>query len=216
MDHRPMQRHTRVLAADADGRLVEDLVDDGVQDRLVACAPHGGDVEPATGRQAARLSARRGATCWRCRGTADGGGAFDRWHVPSTAVDPADFPLLSRIADRGFDRAVAFHGHAGDGVLVGGGAPAAEKRRVADAVAAAVGGPAGGPPVRVATEGPYAGTSDRNLVNWLTGDGGGVQVEQAAAVRADSWRAVADAVARVVATGDESWARDAQTWARDG
>lgn len=199
-----MERFRETHADGDDGRFVEELIDDGEAGGLVAVAPHGGHVEPATGLQAARLAARvaaRGgaATCWRCRGTVPGDGAFDRWHVPSTDLDPAEFPLLARVADRGFDRAVAFHGYGGGRVLVGGAAPEAEKRRVADAVAAVVDAP-----VAVTASGPYGGTSPDNLVNWLTDGAGGVQLEQSAAVRDDAWRAVADAVAGVLTDGDRA------------
>lgn len=181
-----------------DGRFVEELVDDGAADDLVAVAPHGGHVEPGTGLQAARLAARvaadgGAAVCWRCRGTAPGGGAFDRWHVPSTELDPVALPLLARVADRGFDRAVAFHGYGGTGVLVGGAVPDDRKRAVADAVSRVVDAP-----VEVTHGGPYGGTSPDNVVNWLPAGGGGVQLEQGEAVRAGAWRAVADAVADVV------------------
>ncbi len=180
-----------------DGCFVEELVDDGTADGLVALAPHGGHVEPGTGLQAARLAARAtargvGAACWRCRGTAEAG-AFDRWHVPSIELDPAALPLLARVADRGFDRTVAFHGCRRAGVLVGGAAPGPEKRRVADSVARVVDAP-----VRVVSRGPYGGTSPENVVNWLPDGPGGVQLEQGPSVRDEAWRAVADAVAAAV------------------
>ena len=50
------------------------------------------------------------ASAWRCKGWGPNGGAFARWHITSTDIDPASFPLLATVASRRFARAVAFHG----------------------------------------------------------------------------------------------------------
>ena len=53
------------------GELVERLRDDGSQTHLIAIAPHGGDIEPHTDEQAARVADRLGlqlASSWRCKG----------------------------------------------------------------------------------------------------------------------------------------------------
>jgi phage replication-related protein YjqB (UPF0714/DUF867 family) len=183
---------TREAAADAD-ECVEILRERSCAD-LVACAPHGGWIEHPTDEQAARVADALGATEWSCAGYNDGGGAYDRWHVTSTALHPRSFPGLAGIADRGFAHAVSFHGFSGDGVAVGGGAPDSLKAEVRDAVAAETGRDA-----TLADEnGAYGGDSAENVVNWLTEDGNGVQIEQSAAAR-DDWAAVADAVAGVFA-----------------
>ncbi|NHN46008.1 hypothetical protein G9464_00155 [Halostella sp. JP-L12] len=183
---------TREAAADAD-EYVETLRERARAD-LVACAPHGGWIEHPTDEQAARVADALGATEWSCAGYNDVGGAYDRWHVTSTALHPRSFPKLGRIVDRGFAHAVSFHGFSGSGVAVGGGAPASLKVEVRDAIAAETGHDA----YLADADGAYAGDSPENVVNRLTAAGNGVQIEQSPAVRGD-WAAVADAVASVYA-----------------
>ena len=117
--------------AQARSEFVERLDDDGCQQGLVALAPHGGAIERHTDQQAERVAlvARRGrASAWRCKGFKTGGGALERWHITSTEIHEASFPLLKTIASRGFVHAVAFHGFSEADVLVGGAAPLALKR----------------------------------------------------------------------------------------
>jgi phage replication-related protein YjqB (UPF0714/DUF867 family) len=158
---------------------------------VVALAPHGGHVEYGTDAQARRFADRLGATAWYCAGWWPGGGAFDRWHVTSTALHPASFPELDSLADRSFDRAVSFHGWTESYLAVGGGAPPSLREAVRDAVADVV-----GVDVRLAADPARAGTSPENVVNWLPA-GGGVQLEQPHEVREERAEAVADAVAGV-------------------
>lgn len=176
---------------------VERLEDPGGDD-LVVLAPHGGWIEPHTDDQADRVADRlAGATAWRAKGWRDGGGAYDRWHVTSTAIHPRSFPALGRIVDRGFTHAVGFHGFSEAGIVVGGGAPAGLRGSVRDALEARL--PAS-VPVRLATDATaaYGGDDPDNLTNWLTADGrGGIQIEQSRAVRDDHRDAVADAVVAV-------------------
>lgn len=176
------------------GGVVERLTDRG-DDALIACAPHGGSVEINTDMQAHRLAARLGdrrATAWSCEGWSTDGDAFDRFHVRSSDVDPRSFPLLSSVADRGFDYAVSFHCHDTDGILVGGRAP----ERVRQAVGAAVADAVSDDSIEVRYEGQYMGRRSENFVNWLTADGdSGVQLEQSPYVVKYRWREVVDAVA---------------------
>jgi hypothetical protein len=55
----------------------EESVREGDGD-LLACAPHGGNVEPRTDDQAARLAESTDAGAWICRRDWPGGGAVDR------------------------------------------------------------------------------------------------------------------------------------------
>jgi phage replication-related protein YjqB (UPF0714/DUF867 family) len=166
---------TRPAAAEND-EFAEVLRDDGEQSALVACAPHGGWIKYPTDRQSAHVADALGAAEWSCAGYNSGGGAFDRWHVTSTAVDRRSFPKLDRIADRGFDHAVSFHGFSEDGIAVGGGAPRSLRAAVRDEIDAATDGrydvPLADP------GGAYAGNSPESFVNWLASDGDGVQIEQ--------------------------------------
>ncbi len=187
--------------AEANGEFVERLRDDGAQKALIAIAPHGGDIEPFTAQQAehvARLLGAKRVSAWRCKGWKPGGGAHERWHITSTDIHPASFPLLGRVIRRGFRHAVAFHGFAGSEILVGGGAATGSlKAEIKGAIEGAIGG--SGIPVRVAgPEDEFGGGSPRNVVNRLTaGRAHGIQIEQSLVARRDHGLAIAEAVARV-------------------
>ena len=178
------------------GELIERLADDGIQRHLIAIAPHGGDIEEHTDRQAERVAERLGpqlASAWRCKGWRLPRGAFLRWHITSTDINPDCFPLLSSVMSRRFAHAVAFHGFDDEpGVLIGGTAPAEVKERIRQAIRQVL--PAG-LDVRVAlpTE-RYGGDDPDNIVNRLS-PCGGIQIEQGADPRADHGCDIADAVA---------------------
>jgi phage replication-related protein YjqB (UPF0714/DUF867 family) len=184
--------------------LVERLSDEGAPSGLIAIAPHGGDIEPGTHAQAEHVATRLGtqvASCWRCKGFRKHGGAFERWHITSTDINEASFPLLGSVMSRGFTYAVSFHGFSQPVILIGGSAAADLKEELrceinkvaADACIE----------VRVARpEEAYGGDSERNIGNRLAEAGaGGVQIEQARAARDDPVLAIAiaEAVAGVYA-----------------
>jgi phage replication-related protein YjqB (UPF0714/DUF867 family) len=190
--------------SDAEARdqseLVERLDDDGRQRKLVVLAPHGGFIERQTDRQSERVASLLDAGCvsvWRCKGFKAGGGAFERWHITSTDIHEASFPLLQTIICRGFAHAVAFHGFSEADVLIGGAAPLALKQEIEAAVEEALAG--SGILVRIA--GPsdnFGGDSPKNIVNRLTAGGAnGVQIEQSEEARQGFWKAIADAVSAV-------------------
>lgn len=173
---------TRPLEVTGTGHYEEVLYDDGTNAEGCVCAAHGGRIEPGTAELALELATRLPATtCWACLGYDESGEEFELWHPPSSAMAPADYPLLERIADRGFATVVSLHGQAGDDVLVGGGIDDAAKRDVADRLEAEL--PVSVEPV---SEGPYAGTSEANFVNWLASDGAGLQLELSQSVRASA------------------------------
>jgi len=180
------------------GSFLEAVAEGG--DHLVACAPHGGQMEEWTDAQAEALAADLGGTAWVCRGRWPDWEAFHRWHVTSNDIHPASFPKLGAIADQGFDRAVSFHAWRKEGVGVGGAAPRELRVDVRDAIDEAVGEDH---PVTLASDDRYRGDSPENVVNWLTADGAsGIQIEQGRAVREDHREDIAEAVARVL--GDRS------------
>jgi phage replication-related protein YjqB (UPF0714/DUF867 family) len=182
------------------GEFVERLKDDGRHDELIVIAPHGGDIEPFTDRQAEWVASRLfGVTSWRCLGFQPGGSAVRAWHISAVDIREESFPLLATVMPRGFAHAVAFHGSSEPGILIGGAAPAALRQDVRDAVDCALSGSR--IDVRVAGPGDeFDGDDPRNLVNRLTAGGAnGVQIEQSADARANHWQAVADAVADVFA-----------------
>ncbi|MFC4436825.1 MULTISPECIES: poly-gamma-glutamate hydrolase family protein [Natrialbaceae] len=183
---------TRPLEVTETGHLTELLYDDGSSDEVLICAAHGGRVEPGTAEQALELATRLpAASCWTRLGYADEGDAFDLWHPPSSAIDPESYPLLEEIADRGFETVISLHGLADDRVLVGGGIDDDTKRAVASRLETAV-----TLSVETVSDGPYAGASPNNFVNWLAADGGGLQLEQGLTVRERE----ADAVASTLET----------------
>jgi phage replication-related protein YjqB (UPF0714/DUF867 family) len=179
------------------GELVERLDDDdGSQTHLIAIAPHGGDIEEHTDEQAERVAERLGpqlASAWRAKGWRPGGGAFVRWHITSTDLNPVCFPLLNSVMSRRFAHAVAFHGFDDEaGVLIGGMAPAEVKEQLRRDIQQVL--PAG-LVVRVAlpTE-RYGGDDPDNIVNRLS-PCGGIQIEQGLSPRRDHGCQIADAVA---------------------
>ena len=180
------------------GELVERLDDDGSQTHLIAIAPHGGDIEKHTDEQAERVVERLGphlASAWRAKGWRPDGGAFDRWHITSTELNPDGFPLLASVMSRRFAHAVAFHGFNDEpGVLIGGTAPSELKERLRDAIDRVL--PAKFA-VRVAgSDERYGGDDPSNLVNRLS-PCGGIQIEQGPCPREDYGTDIANAVADV-------------------
>jgi phage replication-related protein YjqB (UPF0714/DUF867 family) len=179
---------------------VERLADNGTHRGLIAIAPHGGQIEPYTDRQAERVAEQlsaKGVSSWRCKGWKQGGGAHERWHITSTDIHPASFPKLNRVISRGFRYAVAFHGFGGTGVLIGGAAPDSLKGEIKLAIERAVTG--SGIAVRLAQpDDNLGGSSSRNIVNRLTAGGaGGIQIEQSLSAREGHGQTIADAVASV-------------------
>jgi phage replication-related protein YjqB (UPF0714/DUF867 family) len=177
---------------------IERLSDNRVQAHLIALAPHGGDIEPHTDRQAERVRSRLGAAAassWRCKGWKDDGDPFDTWHITSTDIDERSFPRLAAVISRGFTHAVAFHGFKRNEILVGGTARPELKQDLRDRIATATAGSQ--IPVRIAEDGdPLGGVEARNLVNRITASRvNGIQIEQSSTARSDHWRAIADAVA---------------------
>lgn len=195
---RPSLR-TEPLEVTDTGHWTELLYDDGEADATLVCAAHGGRVEPGTAEQALALATRLDdAACWATLGFDDEAEEFDLYHPASTAFDPADFPLLAEVADRGFDTVVSLHGQADAGVRVGGGCAGEVRGLVRDRLDGVL--PVD---VRVVTEGPYAGVHPGNFVNWLaSGDAGGLQLEQGPGVRDDHHDVVVDVLAGLVKNGE--------------
>jgi len=186
--------------AEAQGEFVERLDDNGWHTDLIAIAPHGGDIEPFTDQQAERVASRlagKGVSSWRCKGWHPKGAA-KHWHITSTDIHEASFPLLNSVISRGFRYAVAFHGfddpNIPHDILVGGLAPDALKENVKEAIEGVVGSDF---TVHVTQPGEQFGGDDkRNIVNRLTAGGAnGVQIEQKKGPREKYAQPIADAVA---------------------
>jgi phage replication-related protein YjqB (UPF0714/DUF867 family) len=193
--------HSNLTDAEAEknSEFVERLTDDGRQTGLIAIAPHGGTIEEHTDQQAERVMsqlASKNVSCWRCKGWKKGGGASERWHITSTDIHEASFPLLNQIIHRRFTHAVAFHGFSQNRILIGGGADAALKREIQRAIQTAI----SDSDIRVdiaAPSDPLNGNSPKNIVNRLAANGNGIQIEQSREARQHHWQQIADAVALV-------------------
>jgi phage replication-related protein YjqB (UPF0714/DUF867 family) len=188
--------------AEARGEFVERLDDNGWHNGLIAIAPHGGGIEPYADQQAERVASQlagKGVSSWRCKGWHPKG-AFEHWHITSTDIHEASFPLLNLAISRGFRYAVAFHGFDGPNIphdiLVGGLAPDALKENVKEVVEGVVGSDF---TVRITKpDEPLRGDDRRNIVNRLTAGGAnGVQIEQKIGPRDKYATAIADAVANI-------------------
>jgi phage baseplate assembly protein W/phage replication-related protein YjqB (UPF0714/DUF867 family) len=192
--------------AEGEGEFVErlDNDDDGTHTGLIAIAPHGGNIEPYTDQQAERVLSQlagNGVSSWRCKGWHPKG-AVDHWHITSTDIHEASFPLLNSVISRGFSHAVAFHGFSDDpekptpyDILVGGLAETL-KEEVKKAIEGVVGSDF---KVHIATpDEQFGGDDKRNIVNRLTAGGrNGIQIEQKMEPRKKYALRLADAVARV-------------------
>jgi hypothetical protein len=106
---------TVVDAAPTGVRFFEEADDSRYQSYFVVIAPHGGKIEEFTDEQATEVvsqlrTAAFPASLWVCKGFGDSTkGAFDRWHITSTDIHPASFPLLRSVMSRRFFYGVAFH-----------------------------------------------------------------------------------------------------------
>src|SRR5262245_34720365 len=116
--------------AKATGEFVERLNDDGRHSGLIVIAPHGGDIEPYTAEQADRVVSQlsgKSISSWLCKGWSPrkGGTAFERWHITSSDIHEASFPLLQKVIGRGYAHAVSFHCFDNDAqkILIGGAGP---------------------------------------------------------------------------------------------
>jgi phage replication-related protein YjqB (UPF0714/DUF867 family) len=194
---------TDTEAEDQD-EFVERLTDNGSQAGLVAIAPHGGMIEEWTDQQAERVAvqlADQDVSCWCCKGWKDGGGASKRWHITSTDIHEASFPLLNTIIDRNFKYAVAFHGFERNetnnfDVLIGGGAEDALKQEIQLAIKDAI----DDPDIRIIIATPdmnLNGSDRRNIVNRLATNHNGIQIEQSKQARQSFWQEIADVIAAV-------------------
>jgi phage replication-related protein YjqB (UPF0714/DUF867 family) len=185
------------------GEFIERLLDMPSENSLVAIAPHGGEIEKWTDKQSELVAKLLRASCWRCRGyQAEGrADASSRWHITSTDIHEASFPLLKKIIDRGFVNAVSFHGFSSQeegeilaDIIIGGRAGKPLKRRIQQALTRALPSDI---VVEIAAAGSrFSGSEKRNLVNRLASDGNGIQIEQNRQVRKKHWRAIAEAMAR--------------------
>jgi phage replication-related protein YjqB (UPF0714/DUF867 family) len=171
---------------------------------FIAIAPHGGEIELHTDEQAAEafgklIAAKLPAAMWFCKGDGDEAkGAFDRWHITSTDLNPACFPLLQSLMSRRFCYGVAFHGFQrkeGEAdVYIGGAASRSMKMDIEEALND-LHLPIN---VKISTrdDAPqFQGFSPENIINRLTTSG--IHVEQSVEARKNFHVEIARAIAEV-------------------
>lgn len=165
------------------------------QTDMVIMAPHGGMIENYTDELAVRFynglvtTNSKDASLWYCIGHQDAIGAFNAWHVTSTAINENNFGYLNDLSGRTYSYAVTVHGYSGTDVLVGGGASDTLK----NAVKGALDGISWSYAVTVVGAGDsYSGTDPDNIVNRYSS--AGVQLEIPYSARRDHWEDIADAL----------------------
>lgn len=174
--------HLTEMSAKTFGGVFEEVKDESCFDRMIILAPHGGDIEPGTSDQAKTMyydlfNRNCQVTLWVLNGYMPGGGAFRRFHVPSSEFEVEDFPKLGALLSRNYAYSFAFHGCKGSTAFVGGTADDGLKNEVACAINAVHGDIA----IEVISSGPYGGVSPNNIVNKLSKQS--VQIELPRALR---------------------------------
>jgi phage replication-related protein YjqB (UPF0714/DUF867 family) len=198
--------------AEAKNQFIEYLKDNGTHKGLIIIAPHGGAIEKYTGEQAELVATQLNVSCWRCKGwwkNDENGEAYDRWHITSTDIHEASFPLLNTVINRGFTYAVAFHGFEKDDsndedrdrydIFIGGGADLSLKLEIQIAIQNAIDNADRDNNIRVGianAEDRYGGDNPKNIVNRLASCNG-IQIEQSKNARKYHWQEIAAAVASV-------------------
>jgi phage replication-related protein YjqB (UPF0714/DUF867 family) len=186
------------------GDFIEELSDKDQNQKLVVIAPHGGEIEINTDKQAEIFGKEFSAedvSLWICKGFDKGDkSAYERWHITATQINENSFPKLNTIYRRHFKYAIAFHGWTEDHICVGGSknqTPPDLKVRVKNAIQEAL--LANGSDIRVYASdtpegcpGGFNGDSEDNIVNRLGING--IQIEQCIVARKQYYAYIAKAV----------------------
>ena len=177
---------------------IERLTDNGVNQRLVVIAPHGGNIEKFTDLQADYVREQFSSdhvSEWICKGFKKGGGAYDRWHITSTDISENSFPKLKTIMGRHFEYSIAFHGWTKNYICIGGSESAVGlKQEIKAAIEGAILG--SGIDVRDSGCEDFDGDNEHNIVNRLGTQG--IQIEQSEKARESYYRRIAEAVVNVM------------------
>lgn len=176
---------------------IERLTDNGVNQRLVVIAPHGGNIEKFTDLQADYIREQFSSdhvSEWICKGFKKGGGAYDRWHITSTDISENSFPELKTIMGRHFEYSIAFHGWTKNYICIGGKAAVGLKQEIKEAVEEAISD--SGIDVRDSGCEDFDGDNEHNIVNRLGTQG--IQIEQSEKARESNYKRIAEEVAKVM------------------
>ena len=185
------------------GELVEHLRHEGQNRKLVVIAPHGGEIEPWTDKQAEYVwnhLQRDRVSLWLCKGFSNPGlcGAHERWHITSTEISERSFPKLRTIFEPKFEYAIAFHGWTQDSICVGGNAESTDAGllgKIRDGIEQKL----QGTNIKVedtVCSGGFNGDDPCNIVNRLGIKG--IQIEQCKKARRDHHDKIAQAVVDVI------------------
>ena len=176
---------------------IENLADNGHNNRLIVIAPHGGNIEKYTDEQAEHVGQKLSSEYvseWICKGFKKGGGAFDRWHITSTEISEESFPKLKTIMRRHFEYSIAFHGWRDESICIGGTMPPNVKQLIKEVITKVV-----PDSIEVKDDGcpeGFNGNNPENIVNRLSIKG--LQIEQSEEARKFYGIDIADAVADVI------------------
>jgi phage replication-related protein YjqB (UPF0714/DUF867 family) len=184
------------------GELVEHLTV-GQNRKLIVIAPHGGEIEPLTDKQAQHVGnhlPHDRVSLWICKGFSNPGAfdAHERWHITSTEISERSFPKLKTIFEPKFEYAIAFHGWGQDSICVGGNAESADAGLIGE-IKDAIKHELQGTKIEVedtACRGGFNGDDPCNIVNRLGLKG--IQIEQSKDARKDHWEDIAQAVVDVI------------------
>jgi phage replication-related protein YjqB (UPF0714/DUF867 family) len=178
---------------------IERLDDDGTNTSLAILAPHGGSIEPHSDTVAEKtrkhlVSLGKTVSYWRCKGWKERGSAYKRWHITSTDINEASFPMLNTIVKRPFKYAISFHGFnkcklkdeskQSVDIWIGGLATSSLKGELRDLIDNAT-----GLTVKVSEKlkgDPFSATNKNNIVNRLVKNTNGIQIEMDKEVRSNS------------------------------
>lgn len=190
------------------GEFIEQLTDDGQNQKLIVIAPHGGEIETKTDKQAEIVRHEISfddVSLWICKGfDQQDNSAFERWHVTSTQISEKSFLMLSKIYARKFRYAIAFHGWLRDNICVGGSKDNETvtklKVEIKDAIQNVLRENNSDIQVNVSEcpecPGAFNGDNPDNIVNRLGTNG--IQIEQCKLARQNFHGVIAKAVAKVI------------------
>ena len=191
--------------AEERGEFIEYLSHDDRNHKLVVIAPHGGEIEQWTDKQAEYVRnyyfPSECVSLWICKGfsSKDEEDAFERWHITSTELSEKSFPKLYAIFGQKFEYSIAFHGWKQDSICVGGSADNDLKCEIKDAIKKAL--KAEGSDIDVKDSNcpeDFNGNNSNNIVNRLGIKG--IQIEQSRKARDDFHDVIAQAVVNAISS----------------
>jgi phage replication-related protein YjqB (UPF0714/DUF867 family) len=190
------------------GEFIEQLSDNGQNQKLVVIAPHGGEIESKTDKQAEIVRNEISpdeVSLWICKGfDEEDKSAYERWHITSTEISEKSFPKLNTIYGPKFEYSIAFHGWDRDNICVGGrkdnNTVDKLKVEIKDAIEKTLKEQGSNIQVNVSgcpeCPGAFNGDKDENIVNRLGTNG--IQIEQCSEARKQYYSYIAKAVADTI------------------